>query len=147
MQLHAPPILRPNVSCAPGNVYNAFSNPSPEPHMPLMFSRKARRRLHLSLRASALSLACLAAGVFLGRHQADTLPQQTARQHNAAQPGAAAKDPYQFFDTLVDLRSQILHNYVENVDDQKLLDGAIKGMMSELDPYSNYFTKDRTRCV
>lgn len=101
--------------------------------MPL--SRKVLRRINLSLRATALALACLGAGVLLGRHQADTLPQQ--KTHNAAQ-----KDPYQFFDTLVDLRSQILRNYVENVDDQKLLDGAIKGMMAELDPYSNYFAKD-----
>ena len=57
-------------------------------------------------------------------------------------PWQPQKTPIQFFDTLVDLRSQILHNYVENVDDQKLLDGAIKGMMAQLDPYSNYFAKD-----
>ena len=55
---------------------------------------------------------------------------------------APRRDSYQFFDTLVDLRSQILHNYVEPVDDDKLLNGAIKGMLAELDPYSNYFTKD-----
>ena len=54
---------------------------------------------------------------------------------------ATARDSYQFFDTLVDLRSQILQNYVEKVDDAKLMKGAIKGMMAELDPYSNYFTK------
>ena len=52
------------------------------------------------------------------------------------------RTPYQFFDTLIDLRSQILHNYVEKVGDEKLMNGAIKGMMAELDPYSNYFTKD-----
>jgi carboxyl-terminal processing protease len=55
---------------------------------------------------------------------------------------APTRDSYQFFDTLVDLRAQITHNYVEPIDDQKLLDGAIHGMMSELDQYSNYFTKD-----
>jgi carboxyl-terminal processing protease len=102
--------------------------------MPPRFSRSVRRRLNLVLRGSALAIACLSAGFLLGRHEQ---PAALPEQHFAA-----AKDPYQFFDTLVDLRSQILHNYVENVDDQKLLDGAIKGMMSELDPYSNYFAKD-----
>src|SRR5277367_509838 len=88
-----------------------------------------------SLRTLSLAIACLAIGVGVGRWypQSDHLsPKQAAAQH----------DSYQFFDTLVDLRSQILHNYVEPVDDDKLLKGAIQGMMSELDPYSNYFSKD-----
>jgi carboxyl-terminal processing protease len=58
-------------------------------------------------------------------------------------PAKDAKDGYQFFDTLVDLRTQIRKSYVEQpVDDEKLLTGAINGMLSELDPYSNYFTKE-----
>ena len=51
-------------------------------------------------------------------------------------------DSYQFFDTLVDVRSQILRNYVENVDEKKLMEGAIDGMMAQLDPYSTFFTKE-----
>jgi carboxyl-terminal processing protease len=82
-------------------------------------------------------MVCLSVGFALGRHSPRDVPP-VVPIHDLAAP----QDSYQFFDTLVDLRSQILHNYVEKVDDQKLLDGAIKGMMSELDPYSNYFAKD-----
>jgi carboxyl-terminal processing protease len=89
-----------------------------------------------SLRVLSLAVACLGIGIGIGRwyYPLHAIP------HAAAPNGV--KDSYQFFDTLVDLRSQILHNYVEPVDDQKLLNGAIHGMMAELDPYSNYFTKD-----
>jgi|GEM_PF-323533 len=59
-----------------------------------------------------------------------------------AQSAANNRDPYKFFDTLVDLRAQILRNYVEPVEDQKLLKGAVNGMLGELDQYSNYFTKE-----
>jgi carboxyl-terminal processing protease len=93
----------------------------------------AGRRVNVVLRAAAFGVVCLSVGFGIGHG--------TPRRDVPAQ-AAPARDPYQFFDTLVDLRSQILHNYVEKVDDQKLLDGAIKGMMSELDPYSNYFAKD-----
>ncbi len=91
------------------------------------------------LRAAALAVVCLTIGFGLGRQN----PLPPAAPLPAPRLAAAPpRDSYQFFDTLVDLRSQILHNYVEKIDDDKLLTGAIKGLMSELDPYSNYFTKD-----
>ncbi len=55
----------------------------------------------------------------------------------SAVPGAAQL-------TLDDLRtftevfSQIRRNYVEEVDDRTLLNAAINGMLSHLDPHSNY---------
>ncbi|MGN6370940.1 MAG: S41 family peptidase [Phycisphaerae bacterium] len=91
-----------------------------------------------SLRVMSLAVACLGIGIGIGRW---CYPAATHVVPHAAAPNGV-KDSYQFFDTLVDLRSQILHNYVEPVDDQKLLNGAIHGMMAELDPYSNYFTKE-----
>ncbi len=90
------------------------------------------------VRAATLAVVSLSVGYGLGRQRAG-LPAQPVPEPHAL---AAPTDSYQFFDTLVDLRSQILHNYVEKVDDDKLMNGAIKGMMAELDPYSNYFTKD-----
>ncbi len=90
------------------------------------------------VRATAFAVALLAAGYGLGRLRSSPAPETNV----APAAPAPAKDPYQAFDTLVDLRSQILHNYVEKVDDDKLMTGAIKGMLGELDPYSNYFTKD-----
>ncbi len=90
-----------------------------------------------SLRSIALAIACLGVGISIGRW---TPPVHSQAKQSAGAP--AVRDSYHFFDTLVDLRSQIIHNYVEPVDDQKLLTGAIQGMMATLDPFSNYFSKD-----
>jgi len=40
--------------------------------------------------------------------------------------------------TFVDILDRIKHAYVEEVDDKTLLENAIKGMLSELDPHSAY---------
>ena len=89
------------------------------------------------LRNISLAIVSVAIGVVIGR---GTLPPPH-HLHSAAAP-ATARDSYKVFDTLVDIRSQILHNYVETVDDNKLMDGAIQGMLKTLDPYSNYFAKE-----
>ena len=51
---------------------------------------------------------------------------------------AARDDDYAFVRKLVDIHRQVAVNYVENVDEDKLRDGAIDGMMSNLDPFSVY---------
>lgn len=55
-------------------------------------------------------------------------------------PGSFAQrdDDYSFVRTLVDIHRQIAANYVEPVNEAKLREGAIEGMMSELDPFSIY---------
>jgi carboxyl-terminal processing protease len=55
-------------------------------------------------------------------------------------PGSFAHrdDDYAFVRTLVDIHRQVASNYVENVDEEKLRQGAIAGMLGELDPYSIY---------
>lgn len=88
------------------------------------YLRNRVRRGYLVVAALAVALA---GGVYLDRHVLE-----------AREP----RDAYQTFETLWDLRTQILRNYVEKVDEDKLLKGAINGMLSELDPYSNYFTKE-----
>ena len=51
--------------------------------------------------------------------------------------GLAQRDnDYAFVRTLVDIHRQVTNNYVEAVDQQKLEEGAIKGMMGQLDPFS-----------
>ena len=56
-------------------------------------------------------------------------------------PGSLAQrdDDYAFVRTLLDVRKQVVDNYVEPVDETKLHDAAIEGMLSTLDPYSTYF--------
>src|SRR3954452_18563131 len=53
-------------------------------------------------------------------------------------PGSLATrdDDYSFVRTLVDIHRQVSANYVEPVDESKLREAAIDGMLSELDPFS-----------
>lgn len=44
--------------------------------------------------------------------------------------------------TFTDVFSQIRNNYVEPIDDRTLLNAAINGMLSELDPHSAYLLND-----
>jgi carboxyl-terminal processing protease len=44
--------------------------------------------------------------------------------------------------TFIDVFSQIRRNYVEEQDDKKLLNAAINGMLSSLDPHSSYLPVD-----
>ena len=47
-------------------------------------------------------------------------------------------DDYQWVRTLVDIHRQVASNYVEAVDEQKIQQAAIDGIMEELDPFSAY---------
>ena len=40
--------------------------------------------------------------------------------------------------TFTDVFNQIRNNFVDESDDQSLLNAAIRGMLSELDPHSSY---------
>lgn len=55
-------------------------------------------------------------------------------------PGTLAQrdDDYAFVRTLVDIHRQVSNNYVDPVDEDKLRQGAIDGMMEQLDPFSVY---------
>ena len=55
-------------------------------------------------------------------------------------PGTMAQrdDDYSFVRTLVDIHRQVASNYVDPVDEAKLKQGAIDGMLNELDPFSVY---------
>src|SRR5436189_1060569 len=51
---------------------------------------------------------------------------------------AARDDDYAFVRKLVDIHRQVSSNYVDPVDEDKLRDGAIDGLLGELDPFSIY---------
>ncbi len=55
---------------------------------------------------------------------------------------ADTKDPYRHLDLLVEVLRQIEENYVEPQDTEKLIYGAIKGMVQSLDPHSSFMTKE-----
>ncbi|QDU29699.1 Carboxy-terminal processing protease CtpB precursor [Anatilimnocola aggregata] len=47
-----------------------------------------------------------------------------------------------FVGTLAEAMNLVVENYVDEVDDRKLFEGAMEGMIDELDPYSKYTTPD-----
>lgn len=54
-------------------------------------------------------------------------------------PLAAQRDSnYLFVRTLVDIHHHVLRDYVEPVDEKKLEEAAINGMLGQLDPFTNY---------
>src|SRR4051812_3119757 len=55
-------------------------------------------------------------------------------------PGSmAARDSdYAWVSTLVDVHRRVADNYVEPVDEEKLRQGAVDGMLEQLDPYTVY---------
>jgi carboxyl-terminal processing protease len=60
-------------------------------------------------------------------------------------PGTLAQrdDDYSFVRTLVDLHRRVVDNYVDPVDEDKLRQGAIDGMLDQLDPFSVYIPESR----
>lgn len=47
--------------------------------------------------------------------------------------------------TFTDVFNQVRNNFVEEVDDHVLIDAAIRGMLSELDPHSSFMDQDEFR--
>ena len=61
----------------------------------------------------------------------------------ADKPAAPADDlPWADARTLADVLERVKHDYVNPVDDHQLLQAAIRGMVSSLDPYSAYLDAD-----
>nr|MBA2708559.1 S41 family peptidase [Gemmatimonadaceae bacterium] len=55
-------------------------------------------------------------------------------------PGTLAQrdDDYSFVRTLIDIHRQVVSNYADSVDEAKLREGAIDGMLGQLDPFTVY---------
>jgi carboxyl-terminal processing protease len=80
----------------------------------------------------------LAAGIVIG------LSLSLARGVPADKPAAAPAQnvPWEDARLLAEVMSQVEREYVEPVDDHRLLQAAIRGMVSSLDPYSAYLEGD-----
>lgn len=64
----------------------------------------------------------------------------TAAETPAESPAAAKADDeyYELFKVLADTMDQVERNYVKDVSRRELMEAAIRGVLSKLDPYSNY---------
>ncbi|NQU67177.1 MAG: PDZ domain-containing protein [Candidatus Marinimicrobia bacterium] len=59
----------------------------------------------------------------------------------------AGKDKYRKMKTLSQLIQLVNNNYVEDVDMDDILEGAIEGMLDRLDPHSNYISQEHLKTV
>ena len=62
---------------------------------------------------------------------------------HAASAGPKKYSPYRKLNTFTRVLTYIENNYVEHVDDKRLIYGAIKGMMDTLDPHSTFMTPEQ----
>jgi carboxyl-terminal processing protease len=84
------------------------------------------------------NLSLLAAGVCLGLGLG--LTHGVRADRSPAAPGSAI--PWEDAHTLAAVIERVKHDYVEKVDDHVLLQAAVRGMVSSLDPYSAYLDRD-----
>jgi carboxyl-terminal processing protease len=81
--------------------------------------------------------ALVGAGIVIG------LSLSLARGVLADKPAALGQNvPWQDAQLLAEVMSQVEREYVEPVDDHRLLQAAVRGMVSSLDPYSAYLDGD-----
>lgn len=70
------------------------------------------------------------------------LPMGTVYHVVAEKPSQINSLPLQELRTFSDVYARIKNDYVEDVDDKALIENAIRGMLSGLDPHSNYLNVD-----
>jgi len=60
-------------------------------------------------------------------------------------PKTFASTEHRDLDLLVNVLELVKDNYVEEVDQQKLIEGAVRGMLATLDPHTSYLSEDLYR--
>jgi carboxyl-terminal processing protease len=77
---------------------------------------------------------------------ADDAAAPKTPEEKASEPQAdsdSEQEYYELFELLADTLDQIERNYVKDIDRRDLMEAAIRGMLTELDPYSNYVEPER----
>ncbi len=60
---------------------------------------------------------------------------------------ATTSDTYKALNLFGDVFEQVRANYVEKVEDKKLIEYALNGMLTSLDPHSGYMTEEETKAM
>jgi carboxyl-terminal processing protease len=68
-----------------------------------------------------------------------SLPAIAAQSEKAKKP---QESDYEFYKILVDTVDQVERNYVTAIDRRELIEAAVRGVLSKLDPYSSYIGPD-----
>lgn len=71
---------------------------------------------------------------------APPVAQATADAERPPEPAEGDDELFRLMELFADSLDQIDRNYVKDIDRRKLMEAAIRGMMSELDPYSSYIS-------
>ncbi|MEM9062838.1 MAG: S41 family peptidase [Pseudomonadota bacterium] len=77
------------------------------------------------------TMMAMMAGVALGAMVPMMVSTVTAQDNSA-------KNTYAYLDLFGDIFERVRSNYVEEVDEQQLIEAAIEGMLTSLDPHSSY---------
>ena len=89
------------------------------------------------------TLAILGAGILLGFAGALAGNAAAGRQSDAAQPAAAADTlPWEEARLFAEVYERIKREYVDKVDDHELMEKAVRGMVSALDPHSAFLDSE-----
>ncbi len=72
----------------------------------------------------------------------DAVATQESQPGEAGAPLTKQEQYFELMRVFADTFEQIERNYVKDVDRRKLIEAALRGMMDELDPYSNYISPD-----
>ncbi len=86
----------------------------------------------MSKTSSVLKFAVVAVVAFAGGALATSIANATTEQQN----------PYYVLDQLARVLVRIENDYVDPVDRSRLIEGAIKGMVAELDPHSSFLPRE-----
>ena len=65
-----------------------------------------------------------------------------AKQSTEKGPLSPDDEYYELFRSFADTVDQVERNYVQKVDRRELMEAAIKGVLSKLDPYSSYISPE-----
>ncbi len=92
---------------------------------------------HLRLIALLALAAILGAAPILAKSQDKTAPTETTNP----KPDADANDTFKQLTLFSDVLERVRVDYVDPVTDEKLIETALNGMLSSLDPHSGYLNK------
>lgn len=86
-----------------------------------------------------LGVVLAVTGAVLGNRETAPVPAQVARVPTSATPSLGAAESAQ----IAELLERVRREYVDDVQDPALIDGALRGMVSGLDPYSSYLDAEQ----
>jgi carboxyl-terminal processing protease len=106
-----------------------------------MSIKTTARRAAKTATAIALVLAFTSlSGVTLTSHAAQGDSERTAGH-------SVVSDTYKALNLFGDVFEQVRANYVDKVEDKKLIEYALNGMLTSLDPHSGYMTEEETKAM